>query len=473
MNQYGMGAAGAGGALREHTIRKCGELIDAGQYSVGIPLLRETLAKSPSDPRVLHMLGSALAAFGDLKFAGQLRPNDAEIFLVLSTAHRKMNQLREAHQAVDKALKINPRLNRAISFKATLYQTTGQAEKALAYVQESMGDDRDGVLAVLFGKLARQLKRTGEGIDTLKAALERPEILPANREEMNFVLGHLYDASGEYDLAFERYERGNRMSGVQDESEFEQILVNCRQEVIDSIPSAEADGSRAVFVVGMPRSGTTLTEQIIASHPQAGGVGESSLVNEIVHEQEIGHLTQKMMDTNAGRYLAMLNDAYPDPKILRVCDKMPENFFFLGVMSKMLPGASYVHCVRDARDTCLSIYFQQFGARQGYARGQESCAKQYLGYLRMMDHWREILDISILDSSYEDLTSDPENGVRGILEHIGLGFDPACMEHHKNKSTVHTASMTQVRNPIYKSSQQRWKNYEKHIGPMLEILDGV
>ncbi len=471
---------GAGMSLRGHTLGKCAELIQSGQYDVAITLLREMLAKNPSDPSVLHMLGMSLAsvdhpreAIRHLKFASQLDSGNPEVFCTLAMAHRKLNQVRDAHQALDKALAIDPTHARAISVKSLLFQSSGQPEKALALISSAMVNDKDASLAVHFGQIARQLKRYSEGIDVVNAALERSEILKDRREELNYVLGHLYDAQGEYDRAFACFQRGNIMGGVEDADRIDAHLNKFRPEILDAMPVADVDASRAVFIVGMPRSGTTLTEQVIASHPQAGGVGESPVINEIVHAQPTDGLTQKIADDHAKRYIKMMDDAYPDPKILRVCDKMPENYLFLGTMSKILPGAHYIHCVRDARDTCLSIYFQRFGARLQYARDLVTCANQYLGYLKTMEYWRENLDINILDSRYEELTAEPQERVTALLEHIGLEFHPACLEHHKNKQAVHTASLGQVRSPIYKSSQQRWKNYEKHLGPMLEILDGV
>ncbi|MCA9303521.1 MAG: sulfotransferase [Phycisphaerales bacterium] len=477
MTQVG---TGFGGTARGEIIHRCSALLDAGQYKVAIALLRETLAKNPTDPAVLHMLGFALSStdgaresLRHLKFAAQLQPHNPDIYCGLAEAHRKLNQVRDAHQALDKALKINPSFGRAISFKALLYQSSGNAAMGLELIKAHMDADQDAMFSVLYGQLARQLKRNSEGIDVVTKALERPEIPRTRREELNFALGHLYDAEGEYDKAFECFQRGNTMAGEQPPDDFDAHLAKYTKDIIEGMPTAEVDASRAVLIVGMPRSGTTLTEQIIASHPKAGGVGESPVINEIVHAQPTDGLTQPVINAHAQRYLGMLRDAFAEEKTTRVCDKMPENYIYLGTVSRLLPGAHYIHCVRDARDTCLSIYFQRFGPNLQYARGLETCARQYLGYLKTMDHWRDVLDISILDSRYEELTADPEPHVRELLEHIGLEFDSACMEHHKNKQSVHTASIGQVRQPIYKSSRERWRNYEKHIGPMLEILEGV
>ncbi len=470
---------GADQSLRGQTLVRCAQLIEAGQYDVAVTLLKETLAKNPSDPRVLHMLGMSLASLEKpresirhLKYAAQLT-GDPEIYCTLGLAFRKLNQIRDSHQALDQALKRSPAHPRALSAKALLFQGTGQIEKAMELVSGALKENFDPGLVVQYGQFARQLKRYGEGIDMVRGGLERVEIPASQREELCFVLGHLYDAEGEYDKAFESFQRGNTMAGEGRVNAFDRHMGGFRKEIIDGMPRADVDASRAVFIIGMPRSGTTLTEQVIAAHPQAGGIGESAMINEIMHAQENSALTQKLADQHGEGYLKMLQEKCPSEKIIRVCDKMPENYLFVGAMIRVLPGARYIQCVRDARDTCLSIYFQRFGARQLYARDLKSCAEQYLGYLEVMEYWRSTLGIEIMESSYEDLTADPEKQVRALLGHIGLGFDPACMEHHKSKNAVNTASVGQVRSPIYKSSRQRWKNYEKYLGEMLEILDGV
>jgi hypothetical protein len=228
------------------------------------------------------------------------------------------------------------------------------------------------------------------------------------------------------------------------------------------------------MVIGMPRSGTTLTEMILAAHPRISGVGESTALNRLAQRTPVEQLTDPAItEAYAREYLGMLRDNAPEPDADRIVDKMPENYIYLGLAARVLPGLHVIHCRRDARDTCLSIYFQQFGPWIRYAKSLETVADQYLGYLRLMDHWREVLDVTIHDSVYEELTQEPEPRVRAMLDHLGVPFHPACLEPHKTKKSVNTASISQVRRPIYQSSRERWRNYEKHIGPLLERLRGV
>jgi hypothetical protein len=149
---------------------------------------------------------------------------------------------------------------------------------------------------------------------------------------------------------------------------------------------------------------------------------------------------------------------------------MPENYYFAGFITKALPGSKIIHCKRNPIDTCLSIYFQRFGPRLVYATDLSNCADQYLSYLKAMAHLRDVLGIEMLEAQYEQTTARPEESIRAMLDHVGLPFDEACMSFHKSKKSVHTASVSQIRQPLYTSSSERWKNYEKHLSPLLDKL---
>jgi hypothetical protein len=226
-----------------------------------------------------------------------------------------------------------------------------------------------------------------------------------------------------------------------------------------------------VFVVGMPRSGTSLTEQILASHPQVHGAGEL-LYWIFAADAERAAPPEERAAKISDLGLAYLEGlAIQAPDASRVIDKLPVNFRHIGLIHAALPGARFIHLERNALDTCLSIYFQGFSAAHPYATDFGDLAHYYHEYRRLMAHWRSLLPPqTLLEVRYEDLVDDPERWSRRMLAHIGLPWDPRCLEFHRNDRPVLTASNWQVRQPISKNSVERWRRYEQFIGPLREAL---
>lgn len=478
MSQFNTPAPGAPlQTAYQKTVSNCKNLLDAGQYDAAIAMLLEVNAQNPRDVAVLRMLGNAMMmidrraeAIRHLSFAVKLDPANPDAHCDLATAYRRIDQMRKAHQSADTALKLAPNSPRAVMVKARLLQAHAGTQQAYELVKSAAQATGDPMLLTIFGQLCRELKRQGEAIDPLRAALNSPTLSRTTRQDILFVLGHLLDSVGEYDDAFDCFKKGNAMSVESSHVDLEATLERWAPEKFASVPQSDLDGSRAVFIVGMPRSGTTLTEQIIAAHPQAGGVGESDRIDLMARGKELDAFDQAYVNRSGRAYLDMLSANYPSTSIRRVCDKMPENFYFLGFISRCLPGSSIIHCKRNPIDTCLSIYFQRFGPRIYYASDLDHCAQQYLSYLKIMDHFQHTLGIEMHEAIYEQTTSDPEPTIRAMLGHVGLGFDPACLEFHKSKKSVHTASVSQIRQPLYTSSSERWHHYEKHIGPLIDRL---
>jgi tetratricopeptide (TPR) repeat protein len=458
-------------------INRVKQLVSAGQFDSAVGVIEPLLKSDPRNPDLLRLLGFSLLMTGfakqgqgHLRFASQLRPGDPEILCDLSVANRWLGKTRDAYQAIDLALKSNPGHARALSTKARLLQSHGQSQQAIELLSDAMESTHNPSIAVIYAQLCRELKQFSAGIDALKPFIADPSVQRSLRCEVLFAYGHLLDAVEDYDAAFQHFALANAMGDEGGITDFGLIKETWSPHVLAQIPAALIDTSRAVLVMGMPRSGTTLTEQIIAAHPAGDSVGESPSVYDIMYEKTPSSFDQEGVSQAASVYMQMLDTRVPDSSIKRVCDKMPENYMHLGAISRFLPNAKIIHSTRNARDTCLSIYFQNFASMIRYARDIEMIAKQYLGYLDLMEYWNEHLGIDILDSSYEDLTANPDKQIKVLIEHIGLPFDQACLEFHASKKTVNTASATQVRQPLYQTSTHRWKHYEKHLGPMLEVL---
>ena len=235
-----------------------------------------------------------------------------------------------------------------------------------------------------------------------------------------------------------------------------------------------------VFIVGMPRSGTSLVEQILASHPQVCGAGEledahgmtvtlaTMLGGKIAYPACLTSAKRRHLDELAQRYLAKLSKF--SRTAMRVTDKMPHNFMALGLIELLFPGAHIIHCKRDPVDTCLSIYGLEFNTNHPYADNLEHLGAYYLEYLRLMEHWKTVLSVPILEVQYEELVADQEGVSRQMVEFCGLPWDVRCLNFHQAERVVTTHSYDQVRRPIYKQSVARWKNYESHLAPLIAAL---
>jgi hypothetical protein len=295
----------------------------------------------------------------------------------------------------------------------------------------------------------------------------------------------MYDDCKQWDKAFEHYRQGNLLKKRAFDPELPSKLFKQVKKVFtrERLQEAEKLGSESevpVFIVGMPRSGTTLIEQIIASHPEASGAGELQEIDRIAKRicpasdltqyQGIcgANLTRSMLNEQADSYLKVLRKTRESAS--RITDKMPDNYFYLGLITMLFPRARIIHMIRNPLDSCLSCYFQCFN-ELAWSFDLEWLGKRYRFYREVMAYWRRVLPAGrILDVYYEQLIEDPETQSRRIVEHCGLAWDPGCLEFNKAQRAVNTASMWQVRQPIYRSSTRRWENYAPHLGELAKAL---
>jgi tetratricopeptide (TPR) repeat protein len=341
----------------------------------------------------------------------------------------------------------------------------------------------------------RNLSSIGEELDTqelqkLRGIFHNSEIAADERINAGFALGKLLDQLDNFDEAFYYYDESNRLfkntraqSGICfDRGELYQKVDRIIERFTDRFfGERSAWGSSSeipVFIVGMPRSGTTLVEQIASSHPQVFGAGElSGLIgvdNAILDNEDFNSLqmwTPSETKRIADEHLAHLGGLAP-PGIARIIDKMPAKVFCLGTVATLFPKARIIFCHREARDNCLSCYFQRFHQNNLlFSYDLADCGHQYIATHRVIDHWHQALPLEFLDIHYEELVADLESQSRRLIEFLGLPWDPACLQFDKSKRPVFTASVWQVRQPIYTRSVARWKHYERHLGPLTQVLN--
>ena len=285
-------------------------------------------------------------------------------------------------------------------------------------------------------------------------------------------------------MAFEHFRKSKEF--LKKDFDFDDLKRTVDSAIADFTPEilkefeGYGDPSRLpVFVVGMPRSGTTLTEQIIAAHPKAAGVGELERIGRLRKGLSRGESTAQMLEamrTGGPARVRLMTDSYLGllkflaPSAKRVVDKMPQNFLRLGFIALLFPNARIVHCRRDPADTFVSAFQNMMLSNHSYSYSPEDFARYYMEYSRLMVHWNRVLPERIFNLRYEDLVAEPEAKTRELLEFLRLPWDSRCLRFHETAAAVRTFSKQQVRNPINRNSVGRWRNYQEQLQPLLEIL---
>jgi tetratricopeptide (TPR) repeat protein len=454
-----------------------------GRYEEAEHCLREAMAIKPnlSDPHtnlgVLLRQQSYLSdSEASLRRALKLRPTDLDARMNLGLTLVFLGRLRDARACFAKVLKTTPRNFFALFGMGQIAMAEGQFEEAETTFRRII--ELNPKMTNAWAALPLTRKMTKADGEWLKGAAEiaTSKIHPLEEANLRFGMGKYCDDVNDFADAFKNFKRGNDLlkTAAEDYDRKERSHLIDRlirvysREAISKIGSAGSPSAKPVFVVGMPRSGTSLAEQIIASHPTAHGAGEQTFwASPALREAGItqGLLMETERPKVADAYLRILESASGNAS--RVVDKAPVNSDFLGLIYSVFPNARVIYMQRDPIDTCLSCYFQQFLTGINFAFDLSDLVHYYREHQRIMAHWRAVLPPGfILDVPYEELVADQETWSRKMLNFIGMEWDARVLEFHTNKRQVTTASAWQVRQKIYKSSVARWHNYEKFIGPL-------
>ncbi|VAW54631.1 hypothetical protein MNBD_GAMMA06-510 [hydrothermal vent metagenome] len=387
----------------------------------------------------------------------------------------------------ERALKLSPGNPNIISGLAMVYSYQGDHKKAGELILPLLERNiRSMELGKVFISICRHIGKTDQAVTYVHDLLENFPMSKQNRSYLFFELGRELDRLGCYDEAFYNYKQGNALSKkYYNENEnikkIDKIISSFSKKNIATFAKASHTSKRPIFIIGMPRSGTSLTEQILAAHKDISAGGELQFIGRMAFDlprtiktvkpypECVELISKDQINGLANEYLNFLASISASEK--RVTNKMPRDFYDLGLISLLFPNAYIIHCQRKAIDNCLSIYFQNFAERgNAYATDQKMITNYYMQYRRLMKHWGKVLPMNILNLQYEDLVNNQEEQTRRILNFCDLEWDKNCIEFYKLDRTIATASFDQVRRPLYKKSVARWKNYQKHIDVMVENL---
>ena len=386
------------------------------------------------------------------------------------------------------ALEQRPEHLETLGGLAILHERCGEQEAAYELVRRVAGRGiGSAAIANVYLNICHQFSDCEAAVDYAESTLASlGEDARWERKALHFGLGRRCDKLGRYERAFYHFELANRQFPINYEPATHTDLVSHVIRVFSpsymmSAARATNCSDRPLFIVGMPRSGTSLMEQVLASHAEVAAGGELEFISDTIsldsgpigrqggYPAGVSQLTVAQLDAIAADYHELLEKISPDAR--RVTDKMPHNFMALGLIAQLFPGARIIHCRRHPLDTCLSIYFQDFTRHHDYAVDLENIGTHYRQYVKLMAHWKNVLDIPMIEIDYEDMVEDQEVTVRRVLEFCGLDWDPACLEFHKSGRRVNTASYSQVTQPVYRRSLERWRHYEAHLDALKAALE--
>ncbi|MGN6653468.1 sulfotransferase [Trinickia sp.] len=438
--------------------------------------------------KALRLIAHTEDALAIARHAVALAPRNAEAHYALALALQDLSLTDEALGAYEQAATLPGTVaEAALVGRATLLLEAGRNHEALAAFEQALARFPDSAQALAARAELHTFTANDPEIGKLEAYLAQGERRPlADRVAAHFALGKAYLDTTHPEQAFRHLEAGNRSKRASFDYDGEQIgrwMEDLRTiftpERYSRLAGLGQASALPVFVIGMPRSGTTLIEQILSSHPQVAGAGELSALRLSI--DEIGRFpdcvvaldgepdAQAKLRQCAQAYLARLAPlAGGRPHVV---DKMPGNFLYAGLIPSILPGARIIHVRRDPVDTCLSCYTKLFAGHQPFAYDLAELGTFYRHYERLMAHWRELLPRDVfIETEYEAVVDDLEGEARRLIGWLGLPWDEACLSFHRNRRVVRTASVNQVRQPIYATSKGRWRAYAPYLGPLLEVL---
>jgi tetratricopeptide (TPR) repeat protein len=469
-------------------LEKAGQLAKAEEAYVRVlarwPDLPDTWYNLARLQRRLGRFDAALFSYQQALNRGASQPEEIHLNrgVIYSDDLRRDDQAERELQA---ALALNPDYVPALLNLANLREDFGKQAEARALYEKILALQPNCHVAL--ARYAGLQKVTGSNdplIARLRAAIAAQDTSLADSADLGFALGKALDSCGAWEGAFAAYAAANRHSrqsaapgaGIYDRRGHERLVDELIATFRPGLPVAarQAQSTRPLFICGMFRSGSTLAEQILGAHSRVTAGGELAFLPTVVHAElapfpaTMATLPQARLDALATRYLEMLARTFPRGD--RVTDKRPDNFLYIGLIKSLFPAARIVHTLRDPLDNCLSIYFLHLDHGMSYALDLADIAHYYVQYRRLMAHWKALYGADIFDLDYDALVREPRINIERLTQFCGLEWEEACMSFEQAARAVKTASVWQVREPLYQRSSGRWRNYAAHIAPLQTIL---
>jgi len=473
-----------GNALRNH-----------GLPDAAIACYRRAIALQPDVAEIHSNLGVVLqeqdaldAAIACHQRAIALNPKLAGAHINLGIALQKQDKADAAIGCYRRAIELRPDFAEAYNNLGIALNENGAADSACAAFEAALAiEPRRGVFHRMLASTGRVVPDSLPFRRLQALATELRSLPETDQLELHFAIGTMYAESGQLETAFPHFLEGNRLKRnrtVYDEAQSMAVFGRIKDVFTASMLRARSgcgtDSQVPIFIVGMPRSGSSLLEQILASHPNVHGGGELQDLPRLVRllDSEIGagpypdwsaRVTDERLTQLARAYLDALHARAP--AAWHVVDKLPDNFLRIGLIHLAFPGARIIHVARDPIDTCLSCFSKLFTGSQPYTYDLAELGRYYCAYQGLMAHWRQVLPKdAMLDIRYEDLVSDLEGQARRLLSYCGIPWDDACLEFHKTSRSVRTASAAQVRQPLYASAVGRWHGLTELAAPLVNEL---
>jgi tetratricopeptide (TPR) repeat protein len=469
------------------------------RYAEAVEYYMSALALEPNVPRfhanyasLFHDQDCHEAALGRYRHALALDPDHAESYCGMGQVYLRVERATEAEAMFRKALEIDPELTAPRLGLSNLYSELGDFEKAEAEAEIALRSHPKLIEVYYQLSTHRKGKVSDHELETMTALLGEKYLGDGARSQLNFALGAVHDHRANHELSGHCFQVANdsqaaarlKRNETYEPGHFtdwiDKVIGGFSADLLARLGGTGHPSRRPIFVVGLPRSGTTLTEQILASHSAIHGAGELTFMNKTFQDlpcllanagsepfSALQSVDSFGLKASAESYLAEI--AARNSEASFVVDKMPDNVNILGWIHLLFPNARVIHCRRDLRDVALSCWQTCFGSIR-WANDWGQIARRLIDNLRVVEHWKRLERIEWLDFPYESVIGDPEGYARRLIEYLGLEWEPNCLRFHETRRQVRTASLSQVREPIYRTSVAKWRNYEREMAPFLDEM---